>query len=96
MQKYEADFTNTFVSLTLNKFEDEKVFSSDEFKTWYALWQNRLKEENRPNEEVRNLMMNNNPYIILEITWLKKLLKMLKKVILLFMDNLLEALKESL
>ena len=49
MQKYEADFTNTFVSLTLNKFEDEKVFSSDEFKTWYALWQNRLKEENIPN-----------------------------------------------
>ncbi|MDU7965013.1 MAG: protein adenylyltransferase SelO family protein, partial [Clostridium perfringens] len=64
MQKYEADFTNTFVSLTLNKFNDEKVFNSDEFKTWYALWKNRLKEENRSKEEVRNLMMNNNPYII--------------------------------
>ncbi|HAT4192242.1 TPA: YdiU family protein [Clostridium perfringens] len=93
MQKYEADFTNTFVSLTLNKFEDEKVFSSDEFKTWYALWQNRLKEENRPNEEVRNLMMNNNPYIIPRNHLVEEALKNAEKGDFTFMDNLLEALK---
>lgn len=93
MQKYEADFTNTFVSLTLNKFEDEKVFSSDEFKTWYALWQNRLKEENRPQEEVRNLMMNNNPYIIPRNHLVEEALKNAEKGDFTFMDNLLEALK---
>mgnify|MGYP000541631793 CR=1 FL=1 len=93
MQKYEADFTNTFVSLTLDKFEDEKVFSSDEFKTWYALWQNRLKEENRPKEEVRNLMMNNNPYIIPRNHLVEEALKNAEKGDFTFMDNILEALK---
>ncbi len=94
MQKYEADFTNTFVSLTINKFEDEKIFSTDEFKTWYSLWQNRLKEENRPNEDVRNLMMNNNPYIIPRNHLVEEALKNAEKGDFTFMDDLLKALKK--
>lgn len=93
MQKYAADYTNTFVALTLNKIENEPIFNTDEFKTWCTLWKNRLKEENKSNEDVKNLMMKNNPYVIPRNHRVEKALKSAEKGDYTVMNNLLEALK---
>lgn len=49
MEKYKADYTNTFRSLTLNTLENTPLFDSPEFKEWYKLWQSRL--ENKMNRK---------------------------------------------
>ena len=64
MYKYKADYTNTFRSLTLDKKEDNELYKSDEFKEWYSLWQSRLDSQKQSLEESRNLMKQNNPYVI--------------------------------
>lgn len=93
MQKYGADYTNTFVSLTLNKIENEVIFNTEEFKTWYTLWKNRLKEENKSKEDIQNLMMKNNPYIIPRNHRVEEALKSAEKGDYTVMNNLLEALR---
>ena len=49
MEKYKADYTNTFRSLTLDTLENTPLFDSPEFKEWYKLWQSRL--ENKKNRK---------------------------------------------
>ena len=93
MEKYKADFTNTFISLTLDEFEDHEIFKSDEFKTFYTLWKNRLKEENKDCDEVKKLMMDNNPYVIPRNHLVEEALKNADKGDFTFFDSLLEALK---
>lgn len=93
MQKYEADFTNTFVSLTLNKIEEEEIFKTEEFKKWYALWRDRLEKENTSFEKAQELMMKNNPYIIPRNHRVEEALKSAIEGDYSVMDNLLEALK---
>ena len=39
MHKYGADYTNIFIALTFDKFEDTALFKSEEFLQWHALWQ---------------------------------------------------------
>ena len=46
MEKYKADYTNTFRSLTLDAIENTALFESPEYKDWYKLWQSRLKDKN--------------------------------------------------
>lgn len=93
MQKYKADFTNTFVALTLEIFNNEPIFNSDEFKTWYNLWKNRLSEENKSPEDIKKLMMKNNPFIIPRNYLVEEALKSAENGDLDKMDNLLCALK---
>ncbi len=64
MKKYNADFTNTFCSLTMEKHEDTDLFKSQEFTQWYESWQNRLKKQQQPKEFIIDLMKNNNPAVI--------------------------------
>ena len=64
MEKYKEDYTNTFVSLTLNNNMDKGMFISEEFKTWYKNWQERLKRQENSIEEVNSLMKEYNPYVI--------------------------------
>ena len=42
MQKYRADYTNTFRALTFDKLEDRVLFGTPEFTEWHELWQARL------------------------------------------------------
>lgn len=93
MQRYKADFTNTFVSLTTNNFNEEEIFNSEEFKNWYMLWKSRLKEENKTSEEIRDLMSKNNPYIIPRNHLVEEALKKAEKGDFIFMNDLIEALK---
>lgn len=64
MEKYSADYTNTFLSLTFNKLENNKLFETKEFKEWHLKWVERTGREGKSEEEIRNLMINSNPAVI--------------------------------
>ena len=64
MEKYKADYTNTFRSLTLDAIENTALFESPEYKDWYKLWQSRLKRQEQSKENAYEMMKNNNPSII--------------------------------
>lgn len=64
MEKYNEDYTNTFISLTFDKNKDSKMFNSDEFKYWNKLWMERLQRQEQSQDIVKNLMMNSNPAVI--------------------------------
>lgn len=59
MEKYKADFTNTFRALSEEKILDEDLFKSDEFKMWSQKWKATLKTED-PFE----VMKSHNPSLI--------------------------------
>lgn len=64
MEKYQADYTNTFIDLTFDHIEEKEIYHSDEFKTWYQRWKERLARQDRSMEEARELMKNSNPAVI--------------------------------
>lgn len=64
MNTYKADYTNTFLNLTLGSLEEMSIFKSDEFKKWYESWQARLAKQNKSRDEIKRLMQSNNPTII--------------------------------
>lgn len=64
MNKYSADFTNTFRALTLDKLDDIEISGKEEFDTWYKLWKERLSKEGKSKEGRIELMKNNNPAVI--------------------------------
>lgn len=63
MQKYSADYTNTFRALTLNKLSDMVLFDTEEFKQWYKIWQERLNRKQGENSSYQ-LMQKSNPAVI--------------------------------
>lgn len=64
MQKYEEDYTNTFIKLTFNDRGDTPMYNSIEFNNWYNKWQERLSRQNESREESHKLMLSNNPAVI--------------------------------
>ena len=43
MNKYQADYTNTFFKLTQLKKPNNKIYQNNEFSQWFTKWKNRLK-----------------------------------------------------
>ncbi|HEY0828298.1 MAG TPA: YdiU family protein [Bacilli bacterium] len=64
MQKYGADYTNTFRALALDKPEDTILFGTTEFTQWHELWQARLGRQQEPIASSHQLMRNSNPALI--------------------------------
>ena len=64
MQKYSADYTNTFLALTFDKFSDIDMFDSELFKEWYKLWQERIDRQDETKASSHELMKSSNPAII--------------------------------
>lgn len=64
MEKYHADYTNTFLALTYNKFDNSNLFSSHEFAKWHIEWNKRLKRQSESEDSSHKLMLNNNPALI--------------------------------
>ncbi|WP_062049507.1 protein adenylyltransferase SelO [Bacillus sp. JCM 19034] len=64
MDTHDADYTNTFRSLTLNQVEGEALFEAKTFQAWYKLWQERLDRQGHSREDVQERMMKSNPAII--------------------------------
>jgi uncharacterized protein YdiU (UPF0061 family) len=64
MQKYQADYTNTFRALTLGKLEESPLFATTEFMKWHELWQARLSRQAQSKDASQELMRSSNPAII--------------------------------
>lgn len=64
MQKYKADFTNTFRALTLGRPEDVPMFGTDGFGQWLARWEARIERQPGGTEASRQLMRLRNPSVI--------------------------------
>lgn len=64
MQKYRADYTNTFRALTMDQLEDAVLFGTEEFAQWHEQWQERLGRQQESQASSHQLMRNSNPAII--------------------------------
>ena len=60
MELHEADYTNTFLSLTLNKSNKDLLFQSPDFKNWLKKWKERVKND----KNCHIIMKKNNPIYI--------------------------------
>ncbi|WP_223590021.1 protein adenylyltransferase SelO [Neobacillus bataviensis] len=64
MQKYRADYTNTFRALTMAKPEETAMFGTPEFIQWHKQWEERLNRQQESKEASLQLMRNSNPAVI--------------------------------
>lgn len=64
MQKYRADYTNTFRALTFDTLEDTVLFGTPEFTQWHELWKARLGRQQESKADSHQLMRDSNPAII--------------------------------
>lgn len=64
MEKYRADYTNTFLSLTFNKTEDSALYGSEEFASWKEQWHARRSRQPESEEASYELMRRSNPAVI--------------------------------
>ena len=64
MEKYSADYTNTFRALTFDTGENTPLFDSIEFAQWHELWQARLGRQQEQKASSHQLMQNSNPALI--------------------------------
>lgn len=64
MEKYEADYTNTFRALAENKRPVNAFFSSAAFKEWEQQWHKRLESQGTSFEDISELMLRSNPAVI--------------------------------
>ncbi|MEG2017448.1 MAG: YdiU family protein [Clostridium sp.] len=64
MNKYKADYTNTFRALTKGSIEETGLVGIEDFDLWFNLWSERLKRQGKSKEEVTSLMRENNPAVI--------------------------------
>jgi serine/tyrosine/threonine adenylyltransferase len=64
MEKYRADYTNTFRALTFDKLEDMVLFGTPEFAQWHELWQARLVRQQESKVSSQQLMRDSNPGLI--------------------------------
>ncbi|MEB2300835.1 YdiU family protein [Lysinibacillus xylanilyticus] len=64
MQQYQADYTNTFIALTFDKFTESALFSTEEFKEWHKNWQARLERQQETKDASQQLMGEHNPAVI--------------------------------
>ncbi|OZM56930.1 hypothetical protein CIB95_09170 [Lottiidibacillus patelloidae] len=64
MEKYHADYTNTFVALTLDKVKGTDMFASEAFISWNKRWQERLERQEETIEDAKELMKKSNPVVI--------------------------------
>ncbi|RWR12594.1 protein adenylyltransferase SelO [Siminovitchia fortis] len=64
MEKHRADFTNTFLALTRNKFDESSLFKTGEFAQWKKRWEARLENQEESKADSHKLMQNSNPAVV--------------------------------
>lgn len=64
MQKFRADFTNTFRGLTFDQLEGGDLFCTSAFAKWHERWQARLERQQESRDAAHQLMRSSNPAII--------------------------------
>ena len=92
-EKNNADFTNTFRSLSESSLFDKEIFLSEEFNHWQSKWKARLKNESKTLEEIKKVMELNNPTVIPRNHIVEKALKNAEKGDLILFKELNKILK---
>ena len=92
-EKNNADFTNTFRSLSELSLFDKEIFLSEEFNHWQSKWKARLKNESKTLEEIKKVMELNNPSVIPRNHIVEKALKNAEKGDLILFKELNKILK---
>lgn len=64
MEKYRADYTNTFRALTLGETSGADLLESEEFAEWKERWEARLSRQQEPKSASQQLMRSSNPAVI--------------------------------
>ena len=64
MEKYKADYTTTFSSLTAGNLDSQVMFEEEDFKKWFIKWKERLDRQDESDEECFKLMRKSNPMVI--------------------------------
>lgn len=64
MQKYRADYTNTFRALTFETLEETILSGTPEFAQWVERWKERLQRQEESKASSSQLMRNSNPALI--------------------------------
>ncbi|AFA50126.1 protein adenylyltransferase SelO [Acetobacterium woodii] len=64
MKRYQADYTNTFVDLTLDRTSSSALYESEAFKDWHDRWKARLERQVQTNQDSKQLMKQTNPVVI--------------------------------
>src|SRR5918912_1201651 len=64
MEKFRADFTNTFRDLSSEGPPAGDRYQDPDFRAWYAQWQDRLSREDRPVASAMAAMRAANPAVI--------------------------------
>lgn len=92
MQKYKADYTNTFIALTIDELNGLEIFNSEEFKEWYEMWQERLLRQDESKDLSNKLMKSSNPAVIPRNHRVEEALEAAEKGDYNVMDKLLDVL----
>src|SRR6056297_315297 len=96
MESNKADYTNTFVELTLDETEKTSLFSNEEFRNWYKKYKGRLKRQNYSQKEYKKVMRKSNPSIIPRNHQVEKAIEAaVKESDYTVIKNLLEALSNT-
>jgi uncharacterized protein YdiU (UPF0061 family) len=64
MQKYRADFTNTFRRLSSGDTPEGELYREPDFQVWYSQWRQRLGRESQTSRSACDLMRSVNPAVI--------------------------------
>lgn len=64
MQEKQADYTNTFRSLTFEAVEEPQLANDAAFKDWHNRYKARQQQEGRSAQEILELMKSRNPAVI--------------------------------
>lgn len=64
MEKYKADYTNTFRALTFDSLEESVLLGTTEFTEWHSRWRERLGRQKESRDSWHQLMRENNPAVI--------------------------------
>ena len=64
MEKFQADYTDTFRALTTKDFSKQAWFGADEFIVWLTEWKLKVSEQSKSKDKIEALMKRSNPAII--------------------------------
>lgn len=64
MEKYHADYTNTFRALTFGAHKESALFETTEFAKWNEGWIARLSRQHESKADTHQLMRDANPAVI--------------------------------
>ena len=64
MHKHEADFTNTFKTLTISAYEKNELFKASGFIEWEKKWRARQARQQEDSTAAQKLMQTSNPAVV--------------------------------